>query len=216
MKKKGKLVYGWGINDVDYIINNKSYIKDCSGKRKQIRTWICPYYQDWVAMIQRCFSKGLKINYPTYNECTISGKWKYFSNFIKWVDSQPNRDWQNCTPDKDILFKGNKHYSPETVVYVTQKVNLFILDGGKKRGDLMIGVSPCRESKKNPYKAECSDPFTTGRGYIGIFPTELEAHLAWKAKKHEYACMLADLQDDPRVAEALRQRYSEDKDWTNK
>jgi len=42
----------------------------------------------------------------------------------------------------------------------------------------------------------------------------LDAHLAWKQQKHEYACLLADLQEDSRVADALRQRYAPDKDWT--
>lgn len=51
---------------------------------------------------------------------------------------------------------------------------------------------------------------------MGVFPTELEAHLTWQARKHELSCMLADLQTDERIATVLRERYAPDKDWTNR
>ena len=37
--------------------------------------------------------------------------------------------------------------------------------------------------------------------------SEYEAHEAWKARKHEHACKLADIQSDVRVAKVLRTRY---------
>jgi hypothetical protein len=121
----------------------------------------------------------------------------------------------NCQPDKDFLVQGNKHYSPETVVFIPKKVNLFITDSGKVRGDYMIGVSYLPNKKINPYHARCSNPFSGSR-YIGVHPTELEAHLAWQAKKHEYACMLADEQEDERIASRLREMYAPDKDLSDK
>ena len=201
MRKKVKLVCGWGINDVDYPVQITDTI---NGKRKHV--WKCPYYADWISMINRCFNSKSQKRNPTYLDCTITDDWKYLSNFIKWVDSQPNKDWQNCSPDKDYLIAGNKHYSPETVVYIPQSLNNFITDRGKARGDYMIGVD-ATGSKINPYKAQCSNPFTKKREYLGRFTTELEAHKAWQAKKHEYACKLADLQQDERVAKRLREMY---------
>jgi hypothetical protein len=156
--------------------------------------------------------------YPTYKGCTVCNEWKYFSNFIKWVDSQPNRDWQNCAPDKDFLVVGNKHYSPDTVIYIPRSLNVFITDRSNNRGHLMLGVTDkSYNSSKSPFEAKCNNPFTEGGyvgRYLGVFATELQAHKAWQAKKHEYACQLADLQQDPRVAKALRERYAPDKDWT--
>ena len=110
---------------------------------------------------------------------------------------------------KDFLSVGNKHYSPETVVFVSSTVNKFIIGNGNNRGDYMIGVSFVPNLKKNSYKAECSSPFG-GRGYIGVFPTE---DLAW-AKKHQYACMLADLQEDERISSAYARCMLPIKDWT--
>lgn len=114
----------------------------------------------------------------------------------------------NCQLDKDFLYSGNKHYSAETCVFITRQVNCFIADNVKARGQYMIGVSFAH--KKNPYVAKCSNPFNPrGSVHIGQYATEMEAHLAWKAKKHEYACMLADLQTDTRVKEILENKYKD-------
>lgn len=207
-KKKNKLLFGWGVNDVDYEVTRHEIV---NGKRKKV--WTCPYYMKWGNILQRCLYLKHKERRPNYKGCTVTEEWKHLSDFIEWVDSQPNKDWMNCEPDKDFLSIGNKHYSPDTVVFISNKVNSFILDRGKSRGSYMIGVSYDPRNKKNPYQARCCNPFG-GSAYIGLFSTELEAHLAWQSRKHEYACMLADLQSDERVASRLREMYAPDKDWT--
>ena len=202
-------VYGWGINDVKYNTHESSPIE---GKWKILKR--CPYYMDWVTMIYRCYDAKHKEKNPAYMGCTICDEWKYLSNFIKWVDIQPNRDWQNCVPDKDFLIEGNKHYSPETVVYIPSSLNSFITAKNKARGKYMLGVRRNSHSKKNPFMSECSNPFTKKCDYLGSFSDELTAHKAWQAKKHEFSCIYADLQDDSRLAKILRERYAPDKDWT--
>lgn len=200
-------VYGWGINDVNYKVYTSSIV---DGKKVKI---VCHYYKDWKEMLKRCLDPVTQTRLPTYRGCTICEEWKYLSNFIKWVDSQPNRDWQNCDLDKDLLFVSNKIYSPETCAYLHPKVNLFLLTSTKIRGCNLIGVSNSNRNK-NPFESRCCNPFNNGSSYIGMFCTELDAHKAWQERKHLYACQLADLQEDTRVADALRQRYAPDKDWT--
>ena len=208
-RKKNGLVYGWGVIDVEHNVTRTEIV---NGKQKIV--WRCPYYTKWSGILDRCLSVKHQETHPTYKGCTVAEEWKHLSDFIKWVDSQPNRDWQNSELDKDFLIQGNKHYSPETVVFVSKRVKLFLTNKRNFRGDYMIGVSyNPRNSKRNPYEAKCSSPFG-GCGYIGVYPTELEAHKAWQAKKHEYACMLADLQADERIASRLREMYAPDKDWT--
>ena len=203
-------IYGWGINDVDYKVTDT--IKE---DNKHKITWICPYYESWRSMIKRCFSSKFQNSRNNYKNCTVTEEWKYLSNFIKWVDSQPNRDWMNCELDKDLILKGNKHYSSETCVYLEYTSNLFISDSTSKRGECMLGVSIKNGIKLKKYRAYCGDPFNRTCSHLGYFNTELEAHKAWQAKKHEYACQLADLQKDERGSNALRERYAPDKDWTN-
>lgn len=203
-------VHGWGINDVNYKIEVKMLIK---GKR--VSLWACPYYRKWQQSIRRIYSDKFIINNPRYKDCTIDEEWKYLSNFIKWVDSQPNRDWIDCELDKDLLASSSdKMYSPATCVFISHTLNSFLIDNKSKRGQLMLGVSRDKRIVKGGYISSCNNPFKPRKNYVGSFTTELEAHLAWQAKKHEYACLLAEKQTDLRVAMVLRERYAPDKDWT--
>lgn len=210
-KGKKSPIYGWGINDWHEPIS--WVIIDSEGKSK---LKICPIYTDWQSMLQRGFSPLLKSKRPTYEGVTVCEEWKYFSVYRKWVlEEQPNKDWINCVPDKDLLSGSSKIYSPNTVVYISGKINCFIIDRGNDRGKYMIGVGERRPNGK--YRSYCSNPFTgKTREHLGYFTTELEAHLAWQSKKHEYACIFAEQQDDPRVADALRKRYAPDTDWTKR
>lgn len=210
MKKIYKLVYGWGINDSDYNVNKYERVG-----RRRICVWRCPYYQDWVNMLQRCHNPHFKKIHPAYESCIVCEEWKYFSNFVRWVDSQPNRDWMNCHLDKDILAAKTYIYSPDTCVYVKSHINLFLVGSERSKGTRLLGAVLYNALGVNKgYCAYCRNPTTGDKQYLGHFKTELEAHKAWQAKKHEYACQLADLQDDPRVAKALRERYAPDKDFT--
>lgn len=211
IRKRNKLVQGVGINDADYLTRIVEYPVD---RPPVVRR--CPYYVDWTSVLHRCYS-NYKINiFPTYEDCEVIEEWKYFSNFRKWVDSQPNRDWQNCVLDKDLLLTGNKIYSPETCVYIPEKVNGFLISRTNDRGDYMLGVGVEKRNKTLTYRARCNNPINGKYECLGYFLTELEAHKAWQAKKHEHALRLAEEQQDPRVAKALRERYAPDKDWTNK
>lgn len=211
--KEIKLVRGVGIKDVDYVVQKTRPVAPVNGKRKQVLVWICPYYEKWRNMVIRCYCKKYQTKNPTYEGTTIDPDWLYLSNFIKWVDSQPNKDWQNCSLDKDILVQGNKHYSPETCVFIPESLNNFVLASSATRGKYLLGVYWHKEKKK--FKAQCSDPFKVNSVHVGYFNTELEAHKAWQAKKHEYACQLAELQDDPRISRILMSKYASDNDLTN-
>lgn len=199
-------VDGFGIKDVDYLVERKAVV---DGKRKTV--WICPYYRAWRGVISRSVSQTWKKKSPTYEKCTIHPEWQYLSNFIKWVDSQPVKNWQDCELDKDLIVTGNKHYSPETCCFIEQRVNTFLTDCGKVRGDYPLGVN-IRDSGR--FSARCGNQITGTREWLGTFDTPLEAHKAWQTRKHELACELAKTQSDPRVAKALRERYAPDKDWS--
>ena len=210
-RKKNNLICGWGINDVNYPISKREIVNGVSK-----RTWMCPYYRSWSNMIYRVIDKKSHKYHPTYADCMICDEWKVFSNFIRWVDNQPNRDWENCCLDKDFLSEDNKIYSPNTCIFIDQKLNKFIITGKKRIGGLPLGVSLVRDSKLKPFLAQCRNPITGEHENLGRYGDQFSAHKTWQAKKHEYACLLADLQEDERIAKALRERYAPDKDWTNK
>lgn len=191
MRKRNKLIQGVGVNDADYEIGSI-----VNGKRKQ-----CPYYTKWQSMIVRCYSLKYQMEYPTYQGCTVCDEWLTFSNFKAWMETQ---DWRGKHLDKDLLVQGNKVYSPETCVFVDSMVNLFTIDSAATRGNYPLGVY-LHECGK--YRARCSNPFTKRGECLGLFICPNQAHVAWKKRKHELACQLADLQTDERVAKALRVRY---------
>jgi hypothetical protein len=118
------------------------------------------------------------------------------------------QDWKGKQLDKDLLFEGNKVYSPETCVFIPQLINKFTLDSINTRGLYPIGVSWCQASSK--FRAQCNNPFTRKQEYLGVFDTEIEAHITWKDKKHQWACQLANsvYVTDERIRQVLLNKYS--------
>lgn len=178
-----RLVFGVGINDAE-------------GARKTV------YYCRWVNMLARCYSNKTHTIRPTYKGCFVCNEWLTFSRFKSWMETQ---DWEGKHLDKDILYPGNKIYSPDTCVFVDAYVNLFTTDNAANRGDWPTGVM--LDNVRGKFKVNCSNPITGRQEFLGRFTCPNEAHQAWRKRKHELACQLADLQSDQRVANALRNRY---------
>ena len=197
--KRNRLVHGVGINDADYVTEVKERING-----KQVLVWRCPFYRTWTNMLKRCYSEKCQHRQPTYKGCKVCDNWLIFSNFKKWMETQ---DWEGKQLDKDLLVESNKVYSPDTCLFVDRKINTFVIDRGNDRGQYMIGV--CWQKDANKFQVHCRNPFTGKREYLGLFTDELQAHLAWKSRKHELACQLAESEycNDPRLAEVLRTRY---------
>lgn len=206
IKLMKKLVYGVGINDADYAVNRYEMVEGeyyKNGKKKCKTIWSCPYYKRWAAMLHRCYSLKEIKRRPTYKDCTVCEEWLLFSNFREWMSSQ---DWEGKHLDKDLLVEGNKVYSPETCVFIDPTVNRFLLDRGKARGEYLIG---CWDERRKKFQSGCNNSLTGSKEYLGLHENEEEAHLAWKKRKHELACLLAESEyvSNDKVKEALRNRY---------
>lgn len=198
-----KLVYGVGINDADYVtqINeNSGYNED--GKKIQKMIWVCPFSKVWRAMIGRCYSVKIQERQPSYVGCQVTPEWHYFMTFRDWMIEQ---DWEGKALDKDLLIAGNKTYSPETCVFISQTVNSFLLDSKNSRGEFPVGVSFNKCNQK--FEAKCGNVETKKQEYLGMFNDAEEAHQVYREFKYKQAVILASMQADPRVAEALIDRY---------
>ena len=204
--KKRKLVSGVGINDADYVVKVWEGTEERypNGNKKRVSVWRCPFYSRWESMLKRCYSKKFQESRQTYKGCTVCEGWLLFSNFRKWMVTQ---EWEGNQLDKDLLKDGNKVYSPETCVFVSREVNIFVVTCGKSRGEYLIGCYWNKPNKK--FLSRCSNPFTKKLEYIGYFSTELAAHLTWKKQKHIYSCQLADsvYVTDERVKQILLHKY---------
>lgn len=189
-----RLVHGVGINDAGYSVST-----ECNGRQ----VWLCPFYRAWEGMLRRCYSPALHAQRPTYKACSVAVEWHRFSVFRAWMTAQ---DWEGKALDKDILYPGNKRYSPDTCVFVSRSLNNFLIDSGAARGEWPLGVSLHRLGGK--FRAECRNPITGKKDRIGVFSCPDQAHKAWLKRKHEISVLLAAQQKDPRVARALIDRYA--------
>ncbi|WP_423186812.1 hypothetical protein ACO1PK_00935 [Alishewanella sp. d11] len=196
-KPTGKLVYGIGINDSDYKVSTYNRI---DGKLK--KTWSCPYYDRWLNMLRRCYSEKYLSTRQNYLSCSVCKEWLVFSNFKAWMETQ---DWQGKDLDKDYL-SASKEYSPENCVFISPLINTFIIDSGSSRGKSPIGVSFSKSHGK--FHARCNNPFTGKTENLGYYSDASLASEAWRSRKHQMACMLAETQSDERVSNVLKQKYA--------
>ena len=198
MKNKYKLVNGIAINDSEKPVYRYEIVE---GKSKAV--WKCPAYCVWRRMIERCYCEKWQKSRPSYAGCSVYEPWLRFSVFREWMFSQ---DWQGKQLDKDLSVRGNKIYSPQTCLFVSSTVNQFIVDGGESIGVLPIGAAFGKID--GTFYAKCGSGISGKRDYLGSFRDPLDAHKAWQKRKHDRAMELAEIQEDPRVARALMERYA--------
>lgn len=139
-------------------------------------------YIVWSSMLARIFSHDLQKKQPTYIGCTLAEEWLNYQNFAEWFeDNYYEIEGHRTHLDKDILVKGNKHYSPETCVFVPQFINgLFLRRAAKRVENIPIGVR--RSGKK--FETLCNDN-KGERIYLGVYNTVEEAFEVYKECKEK-------------------------------
>lgn len=104
-------------------------------------------YHTWRDMIERCYNEELRYLHPAYLDCEVCKEWHNFQNFGKWYE---NNYYEVLTDrlhlDKDILIKGNKLYSPETCVFVPQRINILFIEKPNKH-NLPSGINIAQSGK---------------------------------------------------------------------
>jgi len=146
--KVSRYVYGFGINDADYILTRREEVYGSSGKKE---VWRCPYYLAWTRMLKMCYSERFLEAHPTYTGCSVCEEWRSFLAFRQWMmahvemigwDSfiQENRQLSRC-----FIVRGSKIFSPETCLFVPQAINKLLNDRTAARGLLPLGVCPLGE-----------------------------------------------------------------------
>lgn len=189
LRKRNRLIYGFGINDADYAV----------AKKIDGILVVCPFYRSWSHMLERGYSEKYKIKKPTYSDVSVCDEWKYFSNFKEWMKSQ---DWEGKQLDKDILLKGNKIYSPDGCSFLPSDVNSLLNDCSSIRGDSPLGVSYYSVVKKYVARA-----WVDGKSmYLGHFESKYDAHREWQKTKADNIERVANKQANERIKNALMLR----------
>ena len=151
---------------------------------KQTETYI-----DWTSILNRGFDEKVKKKHPTYKDVTVNQECYCFQDFAKWREQNYYEiEGEQMCLDKDILYKGNKEYSFNTMVYVPQRINKLFVKCDATRGKYPIGVSYRKD--KNSYETHCST--LEGRKFLGYYNTPDEAFQAYKEFKEAYIKEVAD------------------------
>ena len=177
-------IFGIAINDSDYITD-----LSIDGERMT-----CPYYKTWKSILQRCYDPKYHKIRPTYKDCFACDEWLIFSNFRGWMIEQ---DWEGKVLDKDILIPGNKEYSPDKCLFVSQSVNSLLNKNMAQRGALRTGVYML----DGKHAAQCN--YKGKQVYLGMYNTEEAAELAYKKVKYAEIVRVAFMQKCERTAEGL-------------
>lgn len=175
LNESKSLVCGIGINDYDEPVKiNGEHIDS---------------YNYWTYMLKRCYSESSLKKNASYRDCSVSDEWIYFTNFKKWFDNPENGFMFGYELDKDLLVHNNRVYSESTCCFLPQEINKALIRQKSKRGENKIGVFYRKDINK--YVAQIQSGIHQHR-QIGIYETEQEAFLAYKAEKEGYLRHLAD------------------------
>lgn len=139
-------------------------------------------YRVWHEMIARCYAEAQKEKAPTYfNIATVCEEWKCYQTFAEWYKGEQYECDERLHLDKDILYPGNKVYSPYTCMLVPQRINSIFSNKSNNR-KLPTGVS------KHPqgYQAEYSGK------KLGVFRTVEKAFEAYATEKEKAVQLMAE------------------------
>ena len=145
-------------------------------------------YNTWHNMLERCYNPKYQEKYPTYKDCEVCESWHNFQTFAEWYnDNYYQIHGEVMCLDKDILIKGNKIYSPETCVFVPEKINLLFIKSDNSRGNDPIGT---HQLPSGNYEVRCNNGEESD--YLGRFDNIYEAFYAYKVHKEKYIKQVAD------------------------
>lgn len=80
-------------------------------------------YSCWLSMLERCYCANRLDKYPSYRGCSVSPCWHNFQEFAAWYEENYPTDDGSYDLDKDIKIPGNRVYSPEFCMFVTDREN---------------------------------------------------------------------------------------------
>lgn len=127
----------------------------------------------WRNMLRRCYYNKTSKEFSSYcGICEVCELWHCFQDFADWYYANEYKVNERLHIDKDILFQGNKVYSPDTCLLVPQRINMLFVNKPNKRG-LPNGIN----KTKTGYGVKYSGVD------LGIYNTLIEAYEAYSKQK---------------------------------
>lgn len=136
----------------------------------------------WRGMRARCIKNGAQQRRnPMCIDSTLSQEFFSFEGFYCWYMEQPAFNLDGYEVDKDLIRRGNKHYSRETCFLLPKALNLFFSTKSAAKSGLLTGV---RKTPSGSFHARIR---INGKSqHVGSYETEMAAHSAYiNAKNNE-------------------------------
>lgn len=80
-------------------------------------------YVKWFSMFSRCYNEKYQEKQPTYIGCSVSEEFWNFQNFAEWYNEKKYVCNYPLELDKDLLYEGNKIYSPSRCCLLPKEIN---------------------------------------------------------------------------------------------
>lgn len=162
-------------------------------------------YITWKGILERCYHEKRRHKNLTYINCEVCEEWLCYTDFSQWFkENYYEVEGERMCLDKDILYKGNKIYSPNTCIFVPERINTLFIKRDSKRGKYPIGVKYNKQNDK--FESSCSVyDFKENKSkneYLGLYDTPEKAFEVYKQFKEKYIKEVADYYKD-QISEKL-------------
>ena len=146
-------------------------------------------YKRWSKMISRCYNDYYQNRGNAYHGVTVHPYFQNFQNFHKWyMENYYELEGEQMELDKDLLYKNNKVYGPDTCCFIPHSINTALVNNSEMRGELPVGVSKAKDGIRfRAYMYQYNKQV-----HVGIFNTPEEAFEAYRVEKQRYLRELAD------------------------
>lgn len=171
MRNKYKLVCGIGINDYDGSIKIDG---------RAIKS-----YKIWMAMLGRCYNiKDKKYHQYGAKGVKVCDDWLYFSKFKKWFDENYRYDLIEqgikIALDKDLMSNNSKIYSPQTCIFLPDRINSFIATSELHKNNTSGYIGVYWFKRDNKWKSQITK-FDTGKvTHLGYYDDIENANKAYQ------------------------------------
>lgn len=168
-------------NPFDKTIFNIGYLGVGEYKAKENGKPTLPY-SIWLHMIERCYAEHKQDEHPAYygiSECCK--EWLNYQVFAEWYMNNRYEIDERLDLDKDIMFPGNKIYSPYHCLLVPHRINLMFTNKKNNRG-LPNGIYHEVSGYSSRYNTE----------ELGIYSTLESAYDVYAKRKKEEIIKVAN------------------------
>ena len=165
------------------------------GEGKYNRVHYLKLYNSWQHMLRRCYDPYTLNVDMSYIDCFVDERFHNLQDFGKWFeDNYYEVGNELMCLDKDILVKNNKIYSPETCVFVPERINKLFIRNCSARGKLPIGI----HKRDNRYIGRCNivENGKEKRIVVSDSKSLTEAFLGYKDFKETYIKAVANTYKD--------------------